>query len=102
MENNKVYRYKKLFKLTPKLFGGLADNRRKSLVFQLINHLKVGNYQRVNNEVLKLLNLLEVEDGDKREFLKYWKDVYFSGNSTDFEGSAYAFVMGLLNIKSSS
>lgn len=97
MENNNTSLNicRKIFDLSSSLFGGLSSNQRKSLVYRLLNYLRAGNYKRVNNEVLKLVNTLDIEN-EKKEFLDHWNNIYCNENNSEFEKIAYSFLMGLL------
>jgi uncharacterized tellurite resistance protein B-like protein len=96
MENNTVNTCKEIFKLSSRLFKDLTDNQRKSLVYRLLNYLRVGNYKRVNNEVLRLINTLGVDNESRKKFIDRWATVYCDENNHEFEKMAYSFLMGLL------
>ena len=85
-------------KLGERIFSKLSSNRRKSLIFQLLNYLKVGNYQRVNNEILRVLNVVEADDSDKNRFIEEWSKFFYGLNDKENEMAAYSLIMGLLRI----
>lgn len=98
MENNNTSLNicRKIFDLSCGLFKDLSSSQRKSLVYRLLNYLRVGNYKRVNYEVLKLINTLDIDDESRKIFLDRWATVYCDGNNPEFEKMAYSFLMGLL------
>lgn len=94
--NNNVNICKKIFNFSVDLSKNLSENQRRSLVFRLLNYLRVGNYRRVNNEIMKLINTFEIQQGAIKEFIAHWSNIYCSGTNPEFEKIAYSFLMGLL------
>ena len=100
MANNRE-NYKQIVELTANLFTSLGKNRRKSLVFNLLNYLKVYKFERVNNEILKILNTLDADEDEKKKLIEKWQEIYCESTFKDLEKLYYCFIMGILKIKES-
>ncbi|MEM4460966.1 MAG: hypothetical protein QXY70_02405 [Nanopusillaceae archaeon] len=93
--------YREIIKLTSELFSYLSENRRKSLVFQLLNYLKAYKFERVNNEILKILNTLEASKNEKEKLIEKWQEIYCNSTTKELEKLYYCFIMGILKTNKS-
>lgn len=88
--------FDKIFNLSTE-FSSKWDNPNqiKSFVLRLLNYLKAGNYNMVNNEILRILIILDLDPKIKEEFLDSWQK-YIKVDNQLFEKAVYSFIAGVI------